>query len=141
VEAGGRVERTSRPEEERLADPFRAARPHTDASIVGTTRFEIATASLSRPFAIAGAGGLRIAPLVEASRVRPTALDRPSAFDPARFYGRPRLWNLSAGVLVSTGMPRAMHRMGRYGVARAPHAAAPHAAGPDGGHALPAGPR
>jgi hypothetical protein len=64
---------------------------------------------------------VRIAPLLEASRVRATPLRRPSAFEPARFYGSPRMWNLSAGVLLGAGLPRAQHRMGRYGVARPPH--------------------
>jgi hypothetical protein len=129
AQLAARAERTGRPEEERLADPFRAARPHTDASIIGSTRFEIGTLSFSRPFTVCRAAGLRLAPLVEASLARATQLRRPSAFDPALFYGGRRLWNLSAGVAVAAGMPRAAHRMGRYGVARVAAAGAG-----DGGH-------
>jgi hypothetical protein len=66
---------------------------------------------------------VRLAPFVEMSRLHAAEVSRPSAFVPAAFYGRDRVWNASAGVLLAVGMPRAEHRMGRYGVARAAHGA------------------
>jgi hypothetical protein len=120
VALSGRLERSERPEEERLVDLFRSARPHTDASILGTTRWTIGTVHLSRPIAPPG-WPVRLAPFVEVSRLHAAEVSRPSAFVPAAFYGRDRVWNTSAGVLLSVGMPRAEHRMGRYGLARAAH--------------------
>jgi hypothetical protein len=110
-----RYERSLRPEEERLADPFRTPYPTADVQILGVTRFDIATASVSREWS---AAGLRVAPFLEASvvRARPTVV--PAAFVPAAFYGRDRIGVLSVGARVAAGMPH--HRVGRYGVAAAP---------------------
>jgi hypothetical protein len=121
IELALRLERTTRPEEERLLDPFRTARPHTDESILGVTRFEIATVAASVPVGGAAArlpalAGLR--PFVEVAVVRPTAARSPSLFRPERFFGARTLWTLSAGARVALGA--AHRRMGRYGAALSP---------------------
>lgn len=109
-EAALRVERTTRPEEERSGDPFRTARPHTHTNIVGITRWTSVTGRVGRTF------GTRwtLEPFVEASHhaVRSTA---GILFDPVEQFGSDGLWNISLGVHVGGGARHA--RMGRYGVA------------------------
>lgn len=112
-----RLERTTRPEEERSGDPFRSTRPHTHTNIVGITRWTSVTGRVGRTF------GTRwtLEPFIEASRhaVRSTV---GNVFDPIEQFGSDRLWNLSLGVRVGVGAQHA--RMGRYGVAlAAPHPA------------------
>jgi hypothetical protein len=118
TEVAARFERTLRPEEERLLDPFRSPRPHADANILGATRWQVYTARLShavRP------GGFGAAPFVEIARLRATEGLRPSVFVPADFYGSDRMWSVSAGVRLQAGATHG--RMGRYGAAlREPHA-------------------
>lgn len=108
-----RVEQSERPEEERLLDLFRAARPATDNSIVGVTRWTSWTGAVSFP-AVAGAVGL-VAPFVEVARI---AVHRASAgaFDPSLLYGGPDGWRMSAGARLVAG--RIHDRMGRYGAAQ-----------------------
>lgn len=118
-----RLERTTRPEEERLLDPFRTARPHTDESILGVTRFEIAT--LAASVSLGDKGGARrvlshVRPFVEVALARPSAARTPSLFRPERFFGARRLWSFSAGARLSIGS--AHRRMGRYGAAVVPAA-------------------
>ena len=108
-----RWERSDRPEEERLVDLFRAARPATDVSILGVTRWTTLTAAVSLP--ALRARGMHAAPFLEVARI---TADRTTAavFDPVRVYGATGMWRLSAGVRMAGG--RAAHgRMGRYGVA------------------------
>jgi len=108
-----RWERSDRPEEERLLDLFRAARPATDVSILGVTEWTTVTGAVSLPGL--RAGRMRAVPFVELARA---AADRTTAavFDPVRFYGARVMWRLCAGIRVAAG--RAVHgRMGRYGVA------------------------
>ncbi len=108
-----RWERSDRPEEGRLLDLFRAARPATDVSILGITRWTTLTGAVSLPALRASA--MHVAPFVEVARV---TADRTTAavFDPVRFYGSKGMWRLGAGIRVAGG--RAAHgRMGRYGVA------------------------
>jgi hypothetical protein len=123
LELVARVERTDRPEEERLADPFRTVRPAPDVSTLGTTRWRILTAGVSRPFGPWGPATLRLAPFVEISSLTPRALVPGAVFDPVAFYGGRHLVALTAGVRVGAGMLHA--RMGRYGVAAPAHAAMP----------------
>jgi hypothetical protein len=111
-----RYERTLRPEGERLADPFRTPYPSADVQILGRTRFDIATAALSRSWNLRG---VDLAPFAEFSFVRPRAVAVPAAFVPAEFYGRDHIDVLSLGVRFAAGMPH--HRAGRYGVANAPN--------------------
>jgi hypothetical protein len=106
-----RFERTSRPEEERLLDPFRSARPHSDDNIIGVTRWHIVTARVDHSFA---AASFTVQPFAEAAWLTVAELTG-SIFEPVTFYGDDALWNLSAGVRVSVG---ARHeRAGRYGAA------------------------
>jgi hypothetical protein len=121
IELALRLERTTRPEEERLLDPFRTTRPHTDESILGVSRFEIATLAASMP--LPGTAGrlpalVGLRPFVEVAVVRPTAARTPSLFRPERFFGARTLWTLSAGARVTLGAMH--HRMGRYGAAAPP---------------------
>jgi hypothetical protein len=112
-----RGERTERPEEERLANPFRTARPASDLSILGRTRWTVFGANVSRQFDLPRGG--RFSPFVEVSRAHAAAIGAFSIFDPKGFYGSDVMWSISAGVKLGVGM---MHdRMGRYGAAIAPH--------------------
>jgi hypothetical protein len=108
-----RLEQTDRPEEERLADPFRTARPATDLHIAGITRWRTATVALAAPAVtwstVAGV------PFLELSRLAAAARDARSLFDPEIVYGRTRFWMVTGGVRVRVGA--AHSRMGRYGVA------------------------
>jgi hypothetical protein len=106
-----RYERTTRPEEERLLDPFRVVRPHTDENIIGATRWNTVTANAGYAFSVRA---IRLEPFAEAgaSTVREIA---GGLFDPAALYGGTTLWSVSLGVRLRAG---AQHtRMGRYGVA------------------------
>ncbi len=111
----GRYERTTRPEEERLADPFRSARPHGDENIVGATRWNTVTAMAARRL---NARGLDVEPFAEAalSRVREIT---GGIFDPRELYGGERIGTLSLGIRLRAGMQH--ERMGRYGVAAPAH--------------------
>jgi hypothetical protein len=112
--AGVRFERTTRPEEERLADAFRSARPHSDENIVGITRWTSVTGRIGRAFVD---DDWSVEPFVEITRhaVRSTA---GILFDPAEHYGDDRIWSVSLGARVGLGV---LHtRMGRYGVALPP---------------------
>ena len=113
VAFAARYERTERPEEQRLADPFRTQRPPTDFSILGRTRWDIASARLSA-IALESRVGI-LTPFVEVARQHATALDTPAGFDPRAFYGSDRMWSLSAGVAYSVGMIH--RRTGQYGAA------------------------
>ena len=103
-----RHERTLRPEEERLENRFRSPRPHTDVHVLGATRWNITTVSVSD-----ASGGFR--PFVEVGRARVKETLGSLVFDPAEVYGSDQMWSLSAGVRVQAG--RVHRRMGRYGVA------------------------
>jgi hypothetical protein len=114
VIVAARLERTDRPEEETLLDPFRTARPGTDLSNLGVSRWATLTASLSAPRL--ERGGFSGRPFVEIARVGVTSGKPAGVFDPELRYGARRLWMISAGVRLRAG---SMHsdRMGRYGVA------------------------
>jgi hypothetical protein len=112
VDLGLRLEQTDRPEEERLADPFRTPRPATDLSIAGITRWRTATAAVAFPGATLGP--LRGYPYIELERLAARRRSATDIFDPRQFYGSP-IWMASVGVRIRYGV---MHpRMGRYGVA------------------------
>src|SRR5690348_4440642 len=118
---GLRWERSDRPEEERLLDLFRSARPGTDLSILGVTRWTSLTTALALPDIHAGV--VHAGPFVEVARL---TADRTSAalFDPARFYGATAMWRIEAGVRVAAGHEHA--RMGRYGAAITPSSITGH---------------
>jgi hypothetical protein len=107
-----RWERSDRPEEERLLDLFRSARPATDASILGVTQWTTVSAAVALP--TLSMIGARAAPFVEMARI---TADRTTAavFDPVRFYGTNLMWRLSGGLRV--GLGHVHDRVGRYGVA------------------------
>jgi hypothetical protein len=111
-----RLEQTERPEEERLSDPFRVARPAADLGISGVTRWRTATMALMLPSPIFGP--LRGYPFIEVERASAQATDARSVFDAETFYGTNSPWMLTAGVRLRLGSPHA--RMGRYGVALPP---------------------
>ena len=108
-----RLEQTDRPEEERLADPFRTARPATDLHIVGITRWRSATAVIAAPAVTWGT--VAGVPFLELSRLTATARDARTLFDPDIVYGRSHFWMVTSGVRIHAGA--AHSRMGRYGVA------------------------
>jgi len=112
----GRLERTDRPEEEQLADPFRTPRPANDLSNLGISRWTTVTASLSTPAARLGIAAMR--PFVEVARIAVGHGSPAGIFNPELRYGATRMWMVSAGIRLRAGV---MHdRMGRYGVALPP---------------------
>lgn len=112
----GRAERTERPEEERAANLFRTPRPHSDLSIIGRTRWDVASVGVSA--SLPSYRGMNVVPFAEVATQHPQSLTTPTAFEPAAFYGAERLWSFSIGARLSIGMQHS--RMGRYGVAAAP---------------------
>jgi hypothetical protein len=108
-----RFERTERPEEERILNPFRSARPHLENSILGTTRWTIHTAGYG--FQLPATAGIDALPFLELSYGR-IANEGGGLFNVQSFYGKTSFWSISVGARLSAGMP--MHRMGRYGVAQ-----------------------
>lgn len=113
LRAGLRLDRTERPDEERLQDPFRAQVPGTDLSILGRSVWTTLTARVSAP--ISTARPLSMEPFLEVARARVSPTLRPAGFDPRQFYGSSRIWSISAGAKLSFGMQHM--RMGRYGAA------------------------
>ena len=110
-----RFERTERPEEQRLPDPWRTPRPHHDFSNQGFTRWSVHTLGYS--FDVPVRGRFQVVPVVEGSLGRVRSLT-PASFDPVLFYGREAFWTMSIGVRLGWGAR--LHRMGRYGAAVLP---------------------
>ncbi len=108
-----RIERTERPDEQRLVDAFRTPIPATDLSIAGRSRWTIVTARAA--FSLVNARAFTIDPFAEVARARVSPTLRPSGFDPRQFYGSDRIWSVSVGAKLAFGMSHM--RMGRYGVA------------------------
>jgi hypothetical protein len=113
IAVAARGERTDRPEETRLANPFRTQRPATDFSILGRTRWDIVSVRVSARAFQARAGSL--APFIELARQHATALTGKTVFDPAAFYGSNTMWSTTAGLTLTAGMIH--HRTGQYGAA------------------------
>jgi len=112
---GLRAERTDRPENQRLLDPFRIPSGHVDFQINGITRWKVGTVHLASPtVTLPGIRFARVTPLVEVALARPEPQLTPSVFVPSEFYGSDRLWSFTFGVRMHVGTMRA--RMGRYGV-------------------------
>ena len=124
---GARFENSTRPEEERLADPFRYSRAPTDLAIIGITRWRIGTIAVSAPLR---ARRVDVAPFVEVSYAHPSEELTPSGFVPQDFYGTTSIWTASVGLRLGIGAMA--HRMGRYG-AGVPNVLEPAMAG---GHAV-----
>ena len=108
-----RIERTERPDEQRLLDEFRAPVPATDLSISGRSRWTVITVRAA--VSLEPARALQLDPFVELARARVSPTLRPSGFDPRSFYGSSTIWSVSAGLKMSFGMSHM--RMGRYGAA------------------------
>ena len=105
-----RLERSDRPEEERLfSSRFRTRRPLLDNSILGITRWTVLTAGDELDLKW---GRLRTTPFVEASWIGIARVGG-GVFDPQVFFGRTRGVALTLGVRLAAGMR--MPRMGRYG--------------------------
>lgn len=112
-QAAVRVERTLRPEEERVSNNiFRTPWPHTDESVPGQTRWLNLSVNLSHELNFAP---VVIVPVLEIGHQRPTPTTDPSLFEPERLYGSNRLWSISFGARIGIGASH--ERMGRYGVA------------------------
>lgn len=105
-----RLERTERPEEARVGDPFRTQRPPLDNSLLGITRWSVATAGASVTALTAGPR-FSVRPFVEASVADVRAIS--GTFDVQAWYGSNTICSLSLGVRLDWGMTG--HRMGRYG--------------------------
>jgi hypothetical protein len=108
-----RIERTDRPDEQRLADEFRTPLPAPDLSIAGRSQWTIVTARLAATLPVAR--GITLEPFTELARIRFSPTLKPSGFDPAQFYGSNRIWSASLGAKLAFGINHM--RMGRYGVA------------------------
>jgi hypothetical protein len=108
-----RIESTSHPEDERLLDPFRTARPPNHLLIQGMTRWRIASAQLSRDVTMRRAVPLQV--FAEVARAHSTPLLRPVLLNPADISGADVAWHFTAGVRVSWGVMSS--RVGRYGLA------------------------
>jgi hypothetical protein len=105
-----RVERSDRPEEERLfASPFRTRRPLFENSILGITRWTVVTAGDAME--LRRTRRVRLAPFVEGSYLGIARVGG-GVFDPQIQYGRTKGFAVSAGVRLAAGMR--MPRMGRY---------------------------
>jgi hypothetical protein len=110
---GGRLERTDRPEEEQLLDPFRTPRPSSDLANLGVSRWTTLTASISAPRVQRGVVSGRA--FIEVARVGAAPGTPPGIFNPELRYGTRRMWMYSVGIRLRAG---SMHdRMGRYGAA------------------------
>jgi hypothetical protein len=114
-----RAERTERPENERLLDPFRMQAGHVDFQIIGVTRWQVLTARLGAPaLPFAPQRAVQLRPFVEVALSHADARRRPALFDPQTFYGASTLTSINVGAQLHIGPMR--HRMGRYGVMDTP---------------------
>jgi hypothetical protein len=104
-----RLERTERPEEQRISD-FRSLRPHLENSILGITRWTIHTAGYAAPGF--ERGGVSVQPVFEISHGRIGKVGG-GLFDVRQTYGKDSFWTVS--LAVRAGFGGGMHRMGRYG--------------------------
>ncbi len=117
--AAYRFERTERPEEERLADPFRSRRPHLENAILGITRWTLHSIRVGFD-ATDPDGRVKLAPFVELTIGRVAEVSG-GVFDVESTYGSNRAGTLSVGVAM--GWSSRNHRMGRYGVLAPDHSA------------------
>jgi hypothetical protein len=108
-----RLEKTERPDEARLSDPFRTAGPASGQSLLGRSRWTILTVRAA--VSLHAFAGLSLEPFAEVARLHVAEDRTPAAFDPRQFYGSNRFWSMSVGAKLSFGM--AHMRMGRYGAA------------------------
>ncbi len=110
--AAYRFERTERPEEDRLFDPFHAKRPAPDNSIIGISRWTLHTVHLAADL-LQTQRAIQVTPFVEFTAGTVTKVGD-GIFDPRAWYGGNAVRQLSVGLVLDHGMRG--HRMGRYGV-------------------------
>ena len=108
-----RGEQTTRPEDERLLDPFRIARPPNHLLIQGVTRWRIVTINVARDLVILPRAGAML--FGEVSRAQSSPRLRPVLLDPRNISGSDVAWHLTVGLRLSLGVMSA--RAGRYGAA------------------------
>jgi hypothetical protein len=108
-----RIERTERPEEERVS-PFHSRRPVIEDGLVGISRWTSVTAGVS--VELLPASRWSVAPVLE-STIGHIEKVGGGIFEVTSWYERPTFWSLSIGVRAGLGMKG--HRMGRYGLLRA----------------------
>jgi hypothetical protein len=104
-----RVERTERPEEERIS-AFRTLRPQIENSVIGISRWTVQTVGYEVD--ALNIRTLRLQPLAEIS-YGSIAKVGGGLFDVGDLYGNDAFWSLTVGIRVGLGEP--LHRMGRYG--------------------------
>ncbi|MDQ6635286.1 MAG: hypothetical protein M3Z10_11090, partial [Gemmatimonadota bacterium] len=92
---------------------FRTPRPASDLSILGITRWRIATLHLETSDVTRRT--VSAVPFIELSRLVAAPRVARTLFDPDRFYGANHLLMLTGGLRLRVGAPHS--RMGRYGVA------------------------
>jgi hypothetical protein len=114
-----RAERTERPENERLLDPFRMQAGHVDFQIIGVTRWQVLTARVGTPrLSAVLVRSIGLQPFVEVAVSHVDARRSPALFEPRAFYGASTLTSINLGAQAHMGTMR--HRMGRYGVMDTP---------------------
>ncbi len=111
-----RVERTERPEEQRLLDPFRSQRPHFENANLGISRWLVLTAGYG--FTMGRWGPLALEPVAECGVAHVTMVTSGAVFTPEDHFGGNDLVTLNVGLRIGAGAR--MHRMGRYGVLAQP---------------------
>lgn len=119
-----RLERTSRPEEQRDKTPFRSVRPLLDFGILGRTLWESVNIGWSRGVVRQASGSIQVTPFIEVSHYRARPLERVVIASPEAAFGGLRLLSFSLGVRLGLGDMRG--EMGRYGVASSVDAAPPN---------------
>lgn len=125
-----RIEQTSRPEDERLLDPFRTTRPPNHLTLQALTRWRIGTVHVARP--LPAVRRIHAIAFAEVSRARSSPLLRPVLARPRDISGADAAWHVSAGVRVGSG--RMSFRAGRYGAAANPVSANPSLGMPHAPH-------
>jgi hypothetical protein len=121
-----RIERTERPEEERIS-AFRSLRPHLENSVLGISRWTVQTVGYQLDALHTSRLGLR--PLAEISYGSIGKVGG-GLFDVRQQYGGDSFWSLTIGMRLELG--HALPRMGRYGALEEAGAMADHM---HGGHA------
>ena len=111
-----RAEQTTHPEEERLLDLVRTARPPNHLVIQGMTRWRIASAQLARDLQVVG--GMHASLFTELARAQSRPLLRPVLLDPRDVIGANGAWHLTVGLRLGVGLMST--RAGRYGAAAGP---------------------
>jgi hypothetical protein len=115
-----RIERTERPEEERIS-AFRSLRPHLENSVLGISRWTVQTVGYQLDALHTSRLGLR--PLAEISYGGIGKVGG-GLFDVRQRYGGDSFWSLTIGMRLELG--HALSRMGRYGALEEEGAMADH---------------